>query len=90
MARKHEVSGTREHGTEVTQSKSGKERISALRRIVKRGQYAKIDGVMVDTYSASSILAVYNNLSPANKAKMESFSISRMADVSFKVLAKQR
>jgi len=28
MAKKREVSGTREHGTEVTQSKSGKERIS--------------------------------------------------------------
>ena len=90
MVRKREVSGTREHGTEVTQTKSGKERISALRRIVSRGQYAKIDGVMVDTYSASSILAIYNALSPASKAKMESFSIGKMADVSFKLLAKQR
>ena len=90
MARKREVTRTRERGTEVTQTKSGKERISALRRIVSRGQYAKIDGVMVDTYSASSILAVYNNLSPANKAKMESFPIAKMADISFKVLAKKR
>ena len=87
---KREASRTREHGTEVIQTKSGKERISALRRVVSRGQYAKIDGVMVDTYSASAILSIYNALSPANKAKMESFPVSRMADVSFKLLAKKR
>lgn len=83
-----EPSRTRERGTEVSRTTSGKERIEACRRIIKRGQYAKIDGTMVDLYSASVIVGVYDALSSAAKAKMETFSIGRMADVAYKVLAK--
>lgn len=74
---------TRTGGTKVTKARSGAERIAAVRAIVDACQYAKVDGVMVDLFSASAIVSVYDALSEANREKYASLSVGRMATVAF-------
>lgn len=76
----------RVHGTHVTESKDGLERIEAARKIVERKQYAKIDGIMVDLFSASAIVAVYDALNDKNKEMYLKLSISSMAKVAFRYI----
>lgn len=64
---------------------TGADRITAVREIVTNKQYAKIDGTLVDLFSASYIVAVYDALSPENQAKYANMSVRRMADIAFKV-----
>ena len=89
-----ETTRTREQGTEVTNTQQsdnpGQSRIDSIRRIVEREQYAKIDGILIDLYSAGCILNVYDNLPQETQAKMRNLSMARMADVAFKILAKVR
>lgn len=61
-------------------------RIAALRRIVKQKQYAKIDGVLVDLFSASAIVKVYDALSAANKKKLASLPVPKMAKISLSLM----
>lgn len=81
-----EPSRTRAQGTRVTTTKSGAEIIAACRAIVDAGQYAKINGLMVDLFTASAIVKVYDAVNSANKTKLEALPVSRLAAVSFQVL----
>lgn len=81
-----EQTRVREQGTIVTNPKNGIERINALREIVKECQYAKVDGVMVDLYSASAIIKVYDNINEENQAKFRNLPVQRMVGIAFKVL----
>lgn len=83
-----EPSRTREQGTEVTLPKDGMERIEAIRRIVARHQYAKIDGCMIDGFSASAIVAIYDKLSPENQAKYRDMPADKMGILAFKIINK--
>jgi len=83
-----EPTRTREHGTQVTAPATGQERIAAFRRIVAEGQYAKIDGVMMDLFSASTVLAVYDALNETNREKFSSMPAPKMAVVAFKLAAR--
>jgi hypothetical protein len=77
----------RKNGTWITSSGNGAERIAACRDIVARSQYAKIDGIMVDLFSASAILAVHDGLTREDlRAKYLAMPIARMAHVAFKLL----
>ena len=58
-------------------------------RIVNIPPYRKIDGVLLDGYSASAIVQVYDALGKDNKEKYQSMPITKMADVAFRLLAKQ-
>ena len=78
----------REHGTIVTNPADGLERIKAVRQIVESCQYAKVDGIMLDLYSASAILKVYDAINEANQAKYRALPVYRMADIAFKVMSK--
>jgi hypothetical protein len=80
---RREPSRIREHGTRVTAPLDGDERIAAIRRIVEDCQYAKIDGVMIDLYSASAILVIYDKLSPENQTKYRAMPAPKMAAVAF-------
>ena len=84
--RKPEPTRVRKQGTRVTLTKTGKEIVEACRSIIKNGQYEKINGVMVDLFSASAIVKIYDALSDANKAKFETLPLGKMADISFKML----
>ena len=56
-----------------------------LRKIVAEHQYAEIEGVLVDAFTANVICKVLDALSENNKAMMLSFPVANMADVAFKL-----
>lgn len=74
---------TREHGTRITTPATPEERIAALRLIVEEKQYAKIDDCMIDLFSASVIVQVYDALNEANQAKFAAMPAPRMAQIAF-------
>jgi hypothetical protein len=90
--KRQEQTRERVGGTHVTnpadQPDAGLARIAAVRRIVEEHQYAKIDGQMVDAFSASAIVAIYDALSAENQAKYRGFHVALMADMAFKLLKK--
>jgi len=81
-----EPSRTRERGTTVTTTLDGREIINACRAICAKKQYAKVNGVMVDLFSASAIVKVHDALNEANKLKFNALPIGRMASVAFKLI----
>jgi hypothetical protein len=85
---KHETTRIRQQGTTVTVPKTPADRIAALRQIVKSKQYAKIDNCMIDLFSASAIINVYDQLNDSNKAMYASKTAPVMAKVAFKIMAK--
>ena len=84
--RLREPTRTRQRGTRVTNATCRHERIAAVRRIVAEGQYAKVDGVMVDLFSASAVVKVYDALNGENQAKYAALPVGRMAEIAFKLL----
>ena len=57
-----------------------------LRQIVAQGQRAKVQGDMVDLFSAGAIVTVLDALSPENKNKFLDFPPYKMAEIAFKLL----
>jgi hypothetical protein len=49
----------------------------------------KIDGVLVDLYTASAVTQIYDKVNPANKKKMEKMSPQGLATAAFKILGKK-
>ena len=84
-----EPTRVRKQGTQVTKPASPVERIAAIRNIVKECQYAKVDGTMIDLFSASAIVSVYDNLNVDNRAKYATLPAGKMGIVAFKLLKKQ-
>jgi hypothetical protein len=83
---KQETSRKRLQGTVVTVMADGNEIIAACRAILAQKQYGKINGQMVDSFSASAIVKIYDAISDANKAKFLNLSIARMAQIAFSLL----
>ena len=54
--------------------------------IVKNKSYKRIGGVIVDMQTANAILKVHKALNTANRKKYEKLSISKMADVAWKLI----
>ena len=48
----------------------------------------KIDGVMVDSFTASAISQIYDKVNDANKKKMEKLPITNLANLAFKMMQK--
>ena len=48
----------------------------------------KIDGVMVDTFTASAISQIYDKVSDANKKKMDKLPITKLANLAMKMMQK--
>lgn len=77
----------RQGGTEITDSRDCPElKIEAIRRILGRRQYAKIDGFLVDGFSAAAIIALYDKLNDKNKKKYLALPLPRMASIAFKII----
>jgi len=55
--------------------------------IVKRKQYQKIDGVLVDVQTANVILKVWDALNSSNRKKFEKLPVKKMANVSWKLVS---
>ena len=63
--------------------------IDKMKKIVKDKQAMKIDGVMVDLYTASAVTQIYDKVNPANKKKMEKMSPQSLQTAAFKILGKK-
>jgi hypothetical protein len=66
----------------------GAERIRRVRQIVQNKQFAHIDGVLVDLFTASAIIAVYDAVGEPAKRKLEKCSISRMASIAHQAISR--
>jgi hypothetical protein len=65
---------------------AGDPRVIELLREAKRGNFRKIDGVVVDATTAAAILTVYDALKPANRAKLAALPLPQMADMAWRLL----
>lgn len=65
-------------------------RVAALRNILKEGQCKVVEGKLVDTFSASAFIQVYDAVNEENKAKLLSFSLAGAIGACFKVINNQR
>lgn len=83
---RYEPTRVREHGTHVTAPRSADERIAAIRDVVERGAYAKVDGVALDLTTAGAIIAVYDALSETNRARFAAFRVDQMARMAWKLV----
>ena len=76
---------TREHGTRVTHATTPEDRIAAFRQIVAERQYVMIDGTMIDGFTASLVVQVYDAINDANRIKFASMPAGKMGIVAYKV-----
>ena len=83
----HEAGGVEVY--ELAETKETK-RVAALRNILKEGQCKVVEGKMVDTFSASAFIQVYDLVNEANKAKLLSFSLVGAIGACFKLINNQR
>jgi hypothetical protein len=70
----------------VSKNRIAIDRISKFRKIVSEKQIGRVDGVNIDTYSASAVLAVYERLSDENKIKFVALPVYRMVTIAFKMV----
>lgn len=62
------------------------DKIKRIRDIVENKQFAMLEGVLVDLYTASVIIAVYDKLNIKNKLKFVSKDIPTMANIAYKFI----
>ncbi|HEY7154846.1 MAG TPA: hypothetical protein VH575_12865 [Gemmataceae bacterium] len=91
MKADREPTRTRLHGTPNTRTGGDPAaKLAALRQIVAKNGYAKIDGVTVDLFSASAVTQVYDALSEENRTRFLALPIERMCRVAFRLIAQQK
>ena len=59
--------------------------IQSMRDIVAKKQYRKIKGVMVDGFTASLVVKIYDALWDSNKKSFGSLPLSKMVNVAWKI-----
>ena len=62
--------------------------IDKVKEIASKKQAMKIDGVMVDSFTASAISQIYDKVNDANKKKMEKLPITKLANLAMKMMQK--
>jgi hypothetical protein len=64
--------------------------VDACRRVVSEG-FGRHRGVIIDAFSASAIVQVYDALGETNKAKYAGMNdVRKMADIAFRLMEKTR
>jgi hypothetical protein len=63
--------------------------IAKLREAVRTGRATKFGGTVVDVFSASAAIQVYDALSESNRKKMGAMPVKKMMSIVFKMLAKR-
>ena len=63
--------------------------IDKVKEIASKKSAKKIDGVMVDSFTASAISQIYDKVNDANKKRMEKLPIVKLADLAFKMMQKK-
>lgn len=79
-------SGMFDESVEITEAKQSY--VDQMRDIVAKKSAKKINGVMVDMFTASAVVKVYDAINDTNKAKMDKMTVPAMANVAFKLLKK--
>jgi hypothetical protein len=59
--------------------------IDKIQKVVDDKQAMKIDGVMVDTFTASLIMKIWNGVSKQNQDKMSKMKVTQLAKAAYKV-----
>ena len=54
-------------------------RYAAARRITESRQAGRVEGVLVDTFTASALVAVYEAMNETNRARFDSLPLERLA-----------
>ena len=62
--------------------------IDKVKEIASKKSAKKIDGVMVDSFTASAISQIYDKVNDANKKKMDKLPITKLANLAFKMMQK--
>lgn len=60
--------------------------LEAIRKITREHQAAKVNEVLIDGYSASAVVQVYDALNDANKEKLLSLPVAKAVTVVFKLI----
>ena len=63
--------------------------ISKVKEIVSKKQAMKIDGVLVDMFTASAISQIYDKVNDANKKKMDGLKVTKLADLAMKMMKRE-
>lgn len=63
--------------------------VQAAQLVMASGGCKIIDGVLLDHFTASAIVAVNNALSPAGQEKLAGMTLVRAADICFKLINRQ-
>lgn len=66
----------------------GDDGIEELRGIVSNRHAHKINEVLIDLYSASVMLSIYDNLTEGNKDVFKKLTVGKAAQVSFRLAVK--
>jgi hypothetical protein len=61
--------------------------VDAAYRVSERCQAETIDGTLLDLQSARAIIAVYEALSPENRAKMHTLSVAAAGRIAWRLVA---
>ncbi len=64
------------------------EKVAAFKWIVDNRSFASINGQPVDLFSASTVLSVYERLTPENRSKLLDRPTSRIVTMAFAVVSK--
>lgn len=60
--------------------------IEKMQEVVANKQAAEVNGVLVDLFTASAVVQVYDMVNDANKAKMQDMSAEKLANVAYKLM----
>ena len=63
--------------------------ISDIKDIVAKKSAKKIQGVMVDLFTASAISQIYDKVNDANKAKMDNMKVTQLANLAMKMMKRE-
>ena len=63
--------------------------ISDVKDIVAKKQAKKIQGVMVDLFTASAISQIYDKVNDSNKAKMDKMKITQLANAAMRIMKRE-
>lgn len=64
----------------------GEEGVAAIFKIVEDKQYAKVNEVLVDIYSAGAFVTVYNRVNSGSQAKLRAMAVAPAIAMCFKTL----
>ena len=59
--------------------------IKVARDVVKKKSAKKVDGVLLDLFTASAIIQVYDAVNSKNKKRMDGLKLKQLADIAFKL-----